>query len=173
MSDKPTAPPPDESDSKAGNGNSMKSLVMICLIAAIVGGGAGAMVLGPKFRAQPAATEDGEEEAGDHGAEAKGGHGEILSIGNLIINPAGSQGTRFLMVTVGIEATSKEAMASLREQELAVRDAIGSLLESKSLAELTQFGARDTIRAALADKLKPMAGASAKIRVYLPQYVIQ
>lgn len=161
-------PAPPASTAPAG-----RTLAFVGLGAVLAGGGLGHFVLSPRLApsAPSAAQEDVKETSGGHGPASAAG--EIFTIGNLIINPAGSMGTRFLMVTVGIAASSPKDVEHLREQEIPARDAIGVLLESMSLDILTAPGARDRLRHQLAEVLSPLAGPGAQLQVYLPQFVIQ
>jgi flagellar basal body-associated protein FliL len=60
----------------------------------------------------------------------------------------------------------------LRSAEVQVRDAISGVFERQTMAQLTQDGARDSLRVELAAAVAPfIKGASVKI--YLPQFVIQ
>ena len=93
---------------------------------------------------------------------------------NLIVNPAGSQGTRFLMVSVAVATPSGEVAEQLRAEEAVIRDIVIALLEKKSMETLALPGIRDSIKAELSDTISALAGRSGeKLKVYLPQFVIQ
>ncbi len=160
---------PTASSPKASTG---RTLALVGLGAVVAGGGLGRFVLSPRLApSDPSAAHEEEESSGGH--SPAGASGEVYTISNLIINPAGSMGTRFLMVTVGIAAANPKNVAHLREQEIPARDAIGVLLESMSLDTLMAPGARDRLRHRLVEVLTPLAGPEAKLQVYLPQFVIQ
>ena len=96
----------------------------------------------------------------------------MFKLENLIVNPAGSQGARFLMTSVAIDVPSDKVEAHLREHEAEVRDAVMSALESETLDMLTRPGARDSIKDRIARIVVPLAG-DPDIHIFLPQYVIQ
>ncbi len=150
-----------------------RTLALVGLGAVVAGGGLGRFVLSPRLAPSDpsAAHEEEKESSGGHGPASASG--EVYTISNLIINPAGSMGTRFLMITVGIAAANPKDVARLREQEIPARDAIGMLLESMSLDTLMAPGARDRLRHRLVEVLTPLAGPEARLQVYLPQFVIQ
>lgn len=148
-----------------------RTLALVGLGAVLAGGGLGRFVISPRLAPPgPSASQETSAPAEGHGP---GVSGEVFTIGNLIINPAGSMGTRFLMVTVGIAASEPKTLEHLREQEIPARDAIGALLEAQPLDSLTAPGARELLRNRLAKVLTPLAGPGAQIQIYLPQFVIQ
>lgn len=150
-----------------------RTLALVGLGAVLAGGVLGRFVVSPRLAPSgpPASQEETSGVAEGHGPV--GASGQVFTIGNLIINPAGSMGTRFLMVTVGIAASNPKALEHLREQEIPARDAIGTLLESQSLDTLTAPGARALLRNRLAEILAPLAGPGAQLQIFLPQFVIQ
>jgi flagellar FliL protein len=105
----------------------------------------------------------------------KGKEGEkvpLYKIDNIIVNPAGSQGARFLMVSLAIEAPDARALDRLREREAQVRDVVTSVLERQTLEMLTRLGARERMKSELISAVAPIAGVRA-LDIYLPQFVIQ
>lgn len=170
-------------------------LIGVIAGALALGGTLGALLIGPPLvqvrqkatlAARIAAAEAGPD-AKKHGKDKKKGkdgeHGggeagksPVYRIDNVIVNPAGSMGQRFLMCSVAVELEDEEFVEVLRTRDIEVRDIIISTLESNSLAQLTQPGARDSLRHRLASALHPVlgeAGADAHLRVFLPQFVIQ
>ncbi|MEO8450416.1 MAG: flagellar basal body-associated FliL family protein, partial [Gemmatimonadota bacterium] len=100
--------------------------------------------------------------------------GPLFKMDNLIVNPAGSQGTRFLMVSVAVATPSGEVAEQLRADEAVIRDVVIALLERKSMEMLALPGIRDSIKNQLSDTISALVGHSAdKLKVYLPQFVIQ
>jgi flagellar FliL protein len=152
---------------------------MAIAVAVLAGSGLGAFVVGPRIvagRASAAAASAAAAEAADsteHGGpeDAELG-GPLLRIENLIVNPAGSQGSRFLMVSIAIETASGATGEHLRAQEPKLRDAIIALLERQTMETLGRPGIRDTLKRQLADTIGAIA-AGERVRVYLPQFVIQ
>lgn len=146
---------------------------------AIVGGLLAAFVVAPKLIARNAPSAVGAKGAAEPPKkEAEAGdpllkEGKVVSLDNIIVNPAGSQGSRFLMTSVAFEVDGAEAEKALRAREVEVRDKVTSILEAQSLASLTSPGARDSLKRRIADSIAPMIGSNAKLHVYLPQFVIQ
>jgi flagellar basal body-associated protein FliL len=121
-------------------------------------------------------------EAGDakNGEGKKGGKGEaetdealIFVVKDLIVNPAGTNGTRFLLTTIGIEVGSAESMKELEKKEVMVRDAFTNILTAKSLPELTDATRRENIRTEIFDKIGGMLKSGKPKNIYFSKFIIQ
>lgn len=164
-----SAPPPA--------GPSRAILYGVVGAALLVGGALGAMVIAPSIRPPDTIIVQEAPKPADHDSgevsekEAPGGEGRLVRLDNLIVNPAGSQGTRFLMVSVAVEAPNAKVEEALRARDAQIRDVVIALLERKTMDALSQPGARDVLKKEMADTLGRLSGA--RLRVYLPQFVIQ
>lgn len=157
-------------------------IVLIATLAGalIAGGAGGAFLVGPRIvaarNAKPAPHKSAESadnaESGDGKKGDSAKHG-VYKIDNLIVNPAGSQGTRFLMATVAIEVPDEKLALTLKERDVQLRDAVIAALEGETLDQLTRPGARDTVKARVARAVAPLTRDVKSLRVYLPQFVIQ
>ena len=112
--------------------------------------------------------------AGDKKGEA--GKSPVYKLDNIIVNPADSQGQRFLMCSVAIESDDPKALDTLREHEVELRDKIVTMFSQRSLERLAAPGARDSLRADLLKLVRPVLGPDAEdteLHIYLPQFVVQ
>lgn len=128
---------------------------------------------------------EGEEgaEGGEHGAAAGGKEGEAAGasnlhlIDNLVLNPAGSGGTRFLMVAAAIEFKEAALVEAFKARDAEVRDIVLRVMGAKTVDQLSDMAMRDSLRKELGDSLSglvPKAQRKQAIRrVYFPQFVIQ
>jgi len=167
------APADGESQApKAGPKAPVMIAVMVAAAAAGIGGG---LVLAPRLVPHQGAPADSAEAggAGEHGSESKAGGGRIFKLDNLIVNPAGSEGSRFLMTSVAFEVESEAAERALKEHDVQLRDLVVSRLESQTMQMLTRPFARDSVKRELATAVADIIGRDAAVRVYLPQFVIQ
>jgi flagellar FliL protein len=174
----------DETPSTDGAAPAPKSmstamLLAISLGAAAVGGGAGALLVAPKLlaSAEPADSA-GSAAASERGEQAQQNTkraplGKIFRLDNMIVNPAGSEGTHFLMASVAFEVENDRAESVLKEREVELRDLIVTRLESMTMAMLSLPTARDSLKAQLGREVLTLLGPKAKVKVYLPQFVIQ
>ena len=117
---------------------------------------------------------DRKSEKKDKKGEA--GKSPVYRLDNIIVNPAGSQGQRFLMCSVAIESDDAKALDVLREHEIELRDHVVTLLSQQTLDRLTAQSARDSIRNELLATIRPALGpdaADTDLKVFLPQFVVQ
>jgi flagellar basal body-associated protein FliL len=141
--------------------------IVFAAVALVAGIGVGTKVLAPRLRggADPvkaAAAEPAKES----------GPPRMIKLDNLIVNPAGTQGAHFLIVSVGIEVKSAAVETRLHEAEVPLRDAVTDLLARKSMDQLAQPGVRDEMRRELSALAIKFAQDST-VKVYLPQFLIQ
>ena len=156
-------------------------LPLVVALMTVAGGVVGVLVIAPKLVAHRAsvqagleAPEPGSTEAGEGEAKGlEGKKGPMFKIDNLIVNPAGSQGSRFLMVSVAVETPDAKMEENLRRKEAQIRDVVISLLEKQTMDRLSMAGIRDSLKAQLGDTITAIAGTKTKLKVFLPQFVIQ
>jgi flagellar protein FliL len=154
--------------------------IALLLAGLVVGGGTGAVLAstlssGAAPAKQTASTDEHGDEADEeeHTTDAKKAY-PIYLIEDMVLNPSGSQGTRFLMVTVALELRDTEATARLAERDAQLRDRILTVLAAKSVPELVApDSAREALRTELRDSTARLFPRGTVRRVYLPKFVIQ
>jgi flagellar FliL protein len=95
------------------------------------------------------------------------------AVENLVLNPAGSGGTRFLMVTATFQLKDAVAEEEMKAHEAEVRDHILALLGKKTVEELTDIGERERIKTEVLATVSPLFPKGAVLKVFFPQFVIQ
>lgn len=150
------------------------SIVTTALAALVVGGAAGAFGVGPMLGPAAAAGEAAPAESGGggHGTEGTAEAGTTFTLDAVIINPAGSRGQHHLITTIAFKLDVAADEPRLRAAEIPLRDAVGALLERKTLDMLTSPGIRDQLRTELRALAEPYLVAGS-VKVYLPQYIVQ
>ncbi|MDH3252396.1 MAG: flagellar basal body-associated FliL family protein [Ignavibacteria bacterium] len=123
------------------------------------------------------AAEDGMKESnpsegGSHEA-TQPGEQHIYVVKDLIINPAGTNGTRFLLTTVGFNVNSSDAKKELESREMQVRDILNTILTAKGLDELTNVQLRDSLRVEIAQKVAALVRGGTLRNVYFSKFIIQ
>ena len=170
----PTAAPPAPKQSKK-----TILIAVVIVLGVALGGGAGAFLAGPllaggapKAVARPAA-------AGEHAAdepEADGGEqaGAVMHlVENLVLNPANSGGSRFLLLSVGFAVKDEAGATMLRERDPELRDAIIRYFGAQTVDELVDITQRDSLKAGLRGAVAERFAAAAVRDVYFPQFVVQ
>ena len=168
-------------------GSKMGLIGALTFVGALAGGLVASLVVAPRLIARQAAAATHAEPATGSTAEAAGkeapaagkgaepdvGEKKLVQLANIIVNPAGSQGTRFLMASVAISVGDEEAQKTLSDHEVELRDRVTSILEAQTMAQLTMPGARDSLKLKIAQAAGTIVGPTVPLKVFLPQYVIQ
>jgi len=97
----------------------------------------------------------------------------IFVIKDLIINPAGTNGTRFLLTTIGFEVSTPEAAKEFETREIQLRDILNSILTSKGLDDLANAQQRETLRTEIAAKARELVRNTELKNVYFSKFIIQ
>ncbi len=97
----------------------------------------------------------------------------IFVIKDIIINPAGTNGNRYLLTTIGLEASNRAAYSELMQKELQVRDILNTLLTSKTLLELVDVTKREALRAEIGKRVTAILKQGTVTNVYFSKYIIQ
>jgi len=106
--------------------------------------------------------------------EGKPSSTRIYVIKDLIINPAGTRGTRFFLVSLGLEYSPPSAEDRLSQQEPRVRDKLITILAEKTLAQLSDITYREKLRKEINQAVQEVLGEDAKVlHVYFVKYVLQ
>ena len=158
---------------------------LLPVIGGVVGGLAlgatlGFTLLGPKLspKAAPApavATAEGGTAPAAEGAPPKKGEAapSIYQLDNLVLNPAGSGGAHFLLLSIALEVKDASALEILKGRDAELRDGILRILSKKTIEQVTELQARDQFAAELKTTLAKMFGEGTVVKIYFPQFVIQ
>ena len=183
----PQTPDPQAGSPPAGGFKAKLPLIALVAVGLAVGGGTGAKVLGPMMAeklgrgaapAQAAAAHAEEPEAepedadATEGADAKGAPSVHL-LENLVLNPAGSGGSRFLLLSVAIETSGPNTVTAFQARDAELRDIMLTALGSKTVDELTDITTREGIKTELLATISARFGKNAVKRLYFPQFVVQ
>ncbi|MEQ1832728.1 MAG: flagellar basal body-associated FliL family protein [Candidatus Eisenbacteria bacterium] len=180
----------DADKAKAKAAASPLPLIGAAVGALVLGSVLGIFVVAPKIVAARTGAPAAESAGGEHGKEGekkkkehgksagkhgeKGGEGAVVhKIENLIVNPMGSQGRRFLMMSVAIEVPDAKTEESLRDQDAHLRDLIIGALEGQSIDTITSPGGRDSVKVAIQRVVEPLVEDAEWVHIYLPQFVLQ
>ncbi len=163
-------------------------LIGLVAVGLALGGGTGAMVLGPMVAKKmgkelPAITasadslgEDagaGEHAAGDGKEGETSAAADIHLIDNLVLNPANSGGSRFLLLSVAIEVGSSGAGEKFKSRDAELRDIILTSLGTKTVEQLVDIAGREQFKTEIQSAVDARFGKHAVKRLYFPQFVVQ
>ena len=150
----------------------------VIAIGLVAGTGLGIFVIGPTLShrlgpktASAATAPKGEKEKGKEG---EADPTKVLHVvDNLVLNPAGSNGQRFLMVNATFEMKDAAAVEKIKSHDAEVRDVLLTVLGHKTVEELTDVSQRESIKKEMIVALNPLFPGNLISRVYFPQFVIQ
>jgi flagellar FliL protein len=177
-----------EEEQAAEEGSAPAKPGMMLVIASLVGGLVigglgGSFALGPLLakklvtpKCAEAATADAHanEEKGDgeHGEKKAGATVHMLD--NLVLNPSGSNATRFLMAAVAVEVKDEKVKEEMTGRDAELRDAALRILGVRTVEQLADMTLREGLKKELVDSLTArLASKTAVKRIYFPQFVIQ
>ena len=99
--------------------------------------------------------------------------GQFKVITDLLINPAGTNGKRFLMVNIGLESKSEDALAELDAKDAVIRDIFLQLLGRRTVEELSSVTAREQLKEELRVAVNGILKEGTIDRLYFTQFVLQ
>jgi flagellar FliL protein len=108
-----------------------------------------------------------------HGEASVPEQTQVMVIKDIIVNPAGTNGTRFLLTTVGLEIPSPELKLELEGKEVQTRDILNTILTSKGLEELTTPQFKELLRKEILEKLNSTLTKGKIKNIYFSKFIIQ
>ena len=184
MSDQAAAPVPAEGTAPPSGAKAKLPLIAALVVGLAVGAGSGAAVVGPMVAKKmgfvtpapvAAAAKGGEHgeaaPTGEKGSEAAAP--PVLLLENLVLNPASSGGSRYLLMSIAIESADAKAVAALTLRDAELKDLILTTLSKKTVDELSDVAGREHIKTELISAITERFGKAAVRQLYFPQFVIQ
>ena len=128
----------------------------------------------------------GEKESKDHGKPkegketAKDAHGkptgkkkQSAPISKVIVNVAGSMGTRYLMTSFTLVGTANDFKGTIEENKDQLLDLANTAMASKTIADLEKPGARNQIRSELISIFNNALGGNLVQEIYFTEFAVQ
>ena len=97
----------------------------------------------------------------------------IFLIEDVIVNPAGTEGKKLLLASIGFDLSSDAEQKELKSKEVLVKDVIVSTLSSKSLEQLSDSSYRDKLKNEIGQKVINLIPDLKLNAVYFSKYIIQ
>lgn len=138
-------------------------------------------VLLPKTKSESHAAPPAESHAK---AESSGGHGEGGATqvkgkytaplgGKVLVNIAGTMGTRYLLANVTLVSSQALLKDLVERNDAELRDVAAGVLASKTIADLEKPGSRNLIRTELLSVFNNVLGEGVVSELYLTEFAIQ
>jgi len=97
----------------------------------------------------------------------------VYVVKDMIVNPAGTNGLRFLLTTIGLEVTSEETVKELEKREVQVHDGIINILTAETLPQLDDTASRDSLKVVIKSQINKDLTTGQVINVYFSKFIIQ
>lgn len=135
--------------------------------------------------AEPVPTEVVEEAVAETTESSDGhgdGHGEavvdadksdFVTFESIVVNPAGTAGTRFLSCSVSFQMADDKSHSTFERAEVQIKDLLITILSSKSVDELADITSRNKMRREMLNAANQMVAPAAAQAVYLTDFVLQ
>jgi flagellar FliL protein len=166
-------------------------LIAAIVIAPVLSWAIGQFVLMPQLKKQiaapidphaaveeaPAAATEGESKGGKESGKGKKGeaaaNGATYEFENVVVNLAGTMGTRYLKTAFLVTGTDKSLRAAFEANKPKLVDITINVLSSLSLADLEEAGAKNLIREKLIGAYNQSFGKKMVEQVYFSDFVVQ
>jgi flagellar FliL protein len=110
---------------------------------------------------------------GKKGEAAPAGPGNTYDMENLVVNLAGTMGTRYLKTTFMVTGTDKNLRSTFETKKPMLVDVTLNVLSSLSLADLEEAGAKNIIREKLIIAYNQALGRRVAEQIYFADFVVQ
>ena len=96
-----------------------------------------------------------------------------ITFENIIVNPSGTMGQRYLNATIGLEVVDEASKEAIESGKPRIKDALITLLSARSIDELTDATNRESMREAIAAKVNKQIAPGEVVAVYFLDFVLQ
>lgn len=105
--------------------------------------------------------------------EESEGAGSVVNLDDIIVNPAGTSGTRFLSVSIGFEIGSPETARLFEERQPLIRDALITILGSKTIEQLSDSKQKEITRYQIKKRVEQLLKIDDLAAVYFTDFILQ
>ncbi|HRE80389.1 MAG TPA: flagellar basal body-associated FliL family protein [Opitutaceae bacterium] len=115
-----------------------------------------------------------EKKEGGHGKkEASGAAGSTYTFENIVVNLAGTMGTRYLKATFMVSGTDATLRAQFEANKPKLLDVSLNVLSALTLTDLEEPGSKNIIREKLASAYNQALGKKVAEQIYFSDFVVQ
>lgn len=100
--------------------------------------------------------------------------GAIHYLNSIIVNLAGTEGKRYLKVTIALEADHSKGLAKeLKQREAELVDSLITILSSKDLKDVDSIVGKNRLRREMLDRLNAQLTKGQLLNLYFTEFVVQ
>jgi len=97
----------------------------------------------------------------------------IYLLDNIVMNPSGSNGQRFLLLSVAYELAGAPGVEKMKQRDAEIRDLVQRVVGRRTIDQLGDLQQRDLLKVDVAKATEEVVGAKTVKKVFFPQFVIQ
>jgi flagellar FliL protein len=127
-------------------------------------------------QAKAAAEAEEKAQSDSHGAEDEHGSAkaaEFYTIESIVVNPAGTAGTRYLSCSVSFELPGKDDLKQFEAKSVKIKDILITIFSSKTVEELADVQKRNAMRRQILTVVNKFVTPARANAVYLTDFVLQ
>jgi len=103
----------------------------------------------------------------------RGEVGKFYVIEDVIVNPAGTLGQRFVNITLGLECEETALLKELGQRDVQIRDAIIGILVTKRIDQLDDLEDKEQLKKEILEKLNSIVTKGKIKNVYFSNFILQ
>jgi flagellar FliL protein len=168
----PAAPAPARARFAAGRFTAWLPLLLTVLLMPVLAYAMTTFVLLPRLQQGLSVAAAGNPEV-DARKTASGNRKESVMMNKLLVNVAGTMGSRYLLVSLAMSGADPDFRNKVQEVEPQLRDMACGALATKTLADLEKPGARNLIRSELISGFNSILGGTVVQEIFLTEFAIQ
>ncbi len=150
-----------------------KMNLLIYIVVSVVMVGAG-IFGGTKFLGKTGPDDEtAKHEQNEEEKEAEPINTEMVLIDDIIVNPSGTGGTRFLSCSIGFEISIGEMAENFDKRKPMIRDALITILGSKTLEQLSDAREKEITRYQIKKRVEQLLKVEELYGVYFTDFVLQ
>jgi flagellar protein FliL len=123
--------------------------------------------------APPESVHQGGKESKEAAGKTPAKKKQSFSISKVIVNVAGSMGTRYLMTSFTLVGTVNEFKTTIEDNKDQILDLANTAMASKTISDLEKPGARNQLRSELMAIINNTLGASLVQEIYFTEFAVQ
>jgi len=144
--------------------------VIISVVMITLGYFGGTKFLGKSGDSSEAEVSEPDKKEASHADPAKT---EMVMVDDIIVNPSGTGGTRFLSCSIGFEISSEGAVKHFESRRPMIRDALITILGSKTLEQLSDAKEKEITRYQIKKRVEQLLDSKDLYGVYFTNFVLQ
>jgi len=94
-------------------------------------------------------------------------------LNELIVNPAGSQGKRYLVVEISLELESESSILQVEKNIQKLKHNVNESLSARTVEQLVQYREREVLRMEIRNVINQSIGENSVRNLYFTKYVMQ